>query len=146
MVPNVPIIKIADDAEAVPAPNPMPESDEDSSISGDSEQDKREMYAALDSLNMLPVNNATPLSSVFPTAAEAKQTKNPIETNLTNTAEILLQMNQGNPADQQVVNEGSKSPNDEVILPSEDLIVMNPLSAMVLYSHVVSLCRSLFLS
>lgn len=139
MANNVPIIEIADDP--VPAPNPMPEPDEESSISGDSEQDTREMYAALDSLNMLPISNATPLSAVFPKATEASQIQHQTETNLTATAEILLHMNQGNPAEQQIANEGDKSPNDEVLLLLEDLIVENPLSAMVLYSHVVSLCR-----
>lgn len=97
------------------------------------------MYEALDGLNMLPVSNATPLSAVFPTATEAGQTQSQIETNLTATAEILLCMNQGNPTEQKIAKKGTKPPNDEILPSAENLTVENPLSAMVLYSHVVSL-------
>lgn len=99
------------------------------------------MYAALDSLNMLPLSDATPISMVFPGAAEASQAQKQTETSLKTTAKILLQMNQGNLADQPTANEGDGPSTSEALLQTENLVVENPLSAMVLYSQVVSLYR-----
>lgn len=65
MVPNVPIIEIADEPELEQNLGTNGES----SISGDSAQDNREMYKALDSLHMLPLSDATPISVVFPETA-----------------------------------------------------------------------------
>lgn len=136
MVLNVPIIEIADDPEATQ--NPVPEPDEESSTSGDFAQETREMYEALDSLNMLPLSDATPMSMVFPRAADGSPSQRQTATNLKTTAEILIQMNQGNPAEQPIANEEDKPSSSESLLPTENVIVENPLSAMVLYSQVVS--------
>lgn len=137
MVPNVPIIEIADDH--VPVQNPEPETDEESSASGDSAQDTREMYEALDSLNMLPLSNAMPISVVFPTAPAASSSQQQTKTNLKTTAEILVQMNQGKPAEESTVNEGNNSNANAVPSSSENLVVENPSSAMVLYPQVEKL-------
>lgn len=73
VLPNVPIIEIADEPE--PAQPDTSEADEESSTSGDSEQENREMYEALDNLNMLPLNDATPLLVVLPEVAGTSQTQ-----------------------------------------------------------------------
>lgn len=87
--------------------------DGDSTVSGDSAQDTQEMYEALDSLNMLPLSDATPISVVFPTTVGA-------------TAEILVQMNRG-------TSEGENAAINEV---SKHLTVENPASATVLSPQV----------
>lgn len=98
------------------------------------------MYEALDSLNMMPVTDATPLSTVFPRADEANQPQEQTDSNLNSTAEILIHMNQGNPTEQPMENTGKEPSDNEARLPSQDSNIENPLTAMVLYSNMVSLC------
>lgn len=57
------------------------------------------MCEALDSLNMLPLSDATPISMVFPIAADASLSQKQTETNLKTTVEILIQINQVDPAE-----------------------------------------------
>ena len=99
------------------------------------------MYEALDSLNMMPITDATPLAAVFPRADEANQPQEQTNSNLNFTAEILVQMNQGNPNEQPMGDTGKEPSDNEARLPSQDSNAENPLTAMVLYTKVVSLCR-----
>lgn len=76
--------------EPEPAQPHEPETDDASSTDGNSEQDNREMYEALDDLNMLPFSHAMPISMVFPETAGSEQAKKQAEASLETTAATLL--------------------------------------------------------
>lgn len=91
------------------------------------------MYEALDKLNMLPISDATAISVVFPTAAEASSSQQQTETNVATTAEILVQMNQGIAAVETTPNDGENFIANAV---PQNLTVEDPASAMVLSPQV----------